>query len=43
MKRNEDRELDLVELGTVTGDTQGPGGPYPEFAIGVMKTGISDE
>ncbi|HEX8215696.1 MAG TPA: benenodin family lasso peptide [Allosphingosinicella sp.] len=43
MQKNEDRELDLIELGSVTGDTQGRGGPYAEFVIGMTKNGISED
>ena len=41
MQTNEDRPLDLVELGSVTGDTQGKGGPYAEFFIGMLSNGLS--
>ena len=43
MQTNEDRGLELIELGTVTGETQGEGGPYPEAFIGMTKLGISDD
>lgn len=43
MQTNDDRALELVELGSVTGDTQGQGGPYPEAFIGMTKLGISED
>ena len=43
MNQDEDRALELVELGSVTADTQGDGGPVIEFFIGMTKTGLIAE
>ncbi|MGQ0588640.1 MAG: hypothetical protein ACT4N8_03780 [Sphingosinicella sp.] len=41
MQKVENRDLELIELGSVTGDTRGEGGPYPESFIGMTKGTIS--
>ena len=41
MQTNEDRALVLVELGSVTADTLGEGGPHVESFIGMTKGGLS--
>jgi len=41
MQTLENRELELIELGSVTGDTLGEGGPYLESFIGMTKGTIS--
>ena len=41
MQTNEERHVVLIELGTVTADTQGAGGPDLEGFIWMPKTGIS--
>ena len=43
MQTNEDNALDLIELGSVTGDTQGEGGFFPETYIGMTKLAISED
>lgn len=41
MQKTDDRPLELIELGSVTADTQGAGGPVLEGFIFMPKTGIS--
>lgn len=41
MQTNEDRDLDMVELGSVTSDTLGEGGPHIESFIGMTVPGLS--
>lgn len=43
MRTNEDNALELVELGSVTADTQGKGGPFPETYVGMTIPGLTDE
>jgi len=43
MKTNDENALELVELGSVTADTQGKGGAYPEGFIGMTLPGLTDE
>lgn len=43
MKTIETSRLELVELGSVTTDTQGAGGPVLEGFTYQPKTGISDD
>ncbi|HEX8223743.1 MAG TPA: hypothetical protein VF605_08010 [Allosphingosinicella sp.] len=41
MQKTEDRPIELIELGSVTTDTQGAGGPVVEGFIFMPRTGIS--
>ena len=41
MQKVEDRPCELIELGSVTADTQGAGGPVLEGFIFMPKTGLS--
>jgi len=41
MQKTEDRQVELIELGSVTADTQGAGGPVLEGFDFMPKTGIS--
>jgi len=36
-----ERNHDIVEIGTASTDTKGPGGPIIEFMLGQMVTGMS--
>jgi len=41
MQKTDERQVELIELGSVTSDTQGAGGPVLEGFIYMPKTGIS--
>ena len=41
MQTTDERQAELIELGSVTADTQGAGGPVLEGFIYMPKTGIS--
>ena len=41
MQNNDDRTLDLIELGTVTGDTAGGDDVRPESFTGLIAAGIT--
>jgi hypothetical protein len=43
MKTTDDNALELVELGTISADTQGKGGVYPENFIGMTLPGLTDD
>lgn len=43
MQTNDDRDPSLVELGSVTADTLGEGGPFTEAYIGMKIPDLSDE
>ena len=43
MKTTDDKALELVELGTISTDTQGKGGVYPESFIGMTLSGLTDD
>jgi len=41
MQTTDERHVELIELGSVSADTQGAGGPVLEGFIYMPKTGIS--
>lgn len=43
MQTNDDRDLELIELGTVTGDTAGGDDVIPEGLTGLVRSGITAE
>lgn len=43
MQTNEDRNVELIELGSVTADTAGAEGIIPEGFTVMLKTGITAE
>lgn len=38
MERNE-----VIELGKVSAETKGPGGPVEDLALGIFQAGLSDD
>lgn len=38
-----EREDDIIDLGSATVETQGPGGPVDDQALGILFTGLSDD
>lgn len=38
-----EREDDVIDLGTASVETKGPGGPVDDLALGIVQTGLSDD
>lgn len=43
MQEHDERQVELIELGSVTSDTHGPGGHIIEVTILMPRAGISPE
>jgi len=38
-----EREYDVIDLGTASVETKGPGGPVGDVGIGLADAGLSDD
>lgn len=38
-----ERKDEVIELGTASAETKGPGGPVDDLALGIFQTGLADD